>query len=105
LTLAVVAKDTITMATRQTRPLAAALPAPRKIPVADLYLDPDNPRLAGFELAIDRQDDIIRVLWEGSDSRQEPWSKGRFESDKTDNWATLGAEHPQQGHWYDCECG
>jgi hypothetical protein len=48
---------------------------------------------------------VVACRQKGSDSRQEPWSKGRFESDKTDNWATLGAEHPQQGHWYDCECG
>jgi hypothetical protein len=62
--IAVLGKEKTTMTTKQTRPPAAVLPPPQKIRVNDLYLDPDNPRLAGLELTIDQQDEIIRVLWD-----------------------------------------
>src|SRR5438874_1795818 len=32
-------------------------------PVRELYLDPENPRLAGLDLALDDQETIIRTLW------------------------------------------
>jgi len=41
-----------------------ALAAPRQVAVKDVYLDPENPRLAGLELTLDHQDEIARVLWE-----------------------------------------
>jgi hypothetical protein len=52
------------MATRQNRSVAITLPAPKPVEVNDLYLDPQNPRLAGLELTLDQQDEIIKVLWE-----------------------------------------
>lgn len=44
--------------------MAAQLPAPEYIPVSDLYLDPENPRLAGLDIRLDDQVAIARVLWE-----------------------------------------
>jgi len=52
------------MATRHNRFSAAALPLPQNVAVEDLYLDPENPRLADLELTVDQQGEIIKVLWE-----------------------------------------
>lgn len=40
-----------------------SLPSARPIPVGDLYLDPLNPRLAGFGLRVEDQAAILGVLW------------------------------------------
>lgn len=59
----VLAKGHFFMATKSSSTLAKPLPAATDVPVADLYLDARNPRLAGKELTVDDQDEIIRVLW------------------------------------------
>ena len=41
-----------------------SLRIPERVPVQDLYLDPENPRLAGLQLAVDQQDDITKILWQ-----------------------------------------
>ncbi len=58
--------DSASMAARSTRlPMTAdGLPAPADRPVAELNLDPRNPRLAGLDLSVDQQDEITRVLWQ-----------------------------------------
>ncbi len=50
------------MATKQAAP-AASLPPPKPIPVKDLFLDCLNPRLAGMDLSINDQDEILEILW------------------------------------------
>lgn len=40
------------------------LEAPQLVSVQNLYLDPENPRLAGLELTVDDQDKIARILWQ-----------------------------------------
>lgn len=52
------------MTTRQTQSTTGSLPAPKKLPVSDLYVDAQNPRLAGLELTVDQQDEIIKNLWQ-----------------------------------------
>ncbi len=37
--------------------------APEMVPVERLLLDPKNPRLAGSGLALDQQEEILKVLW------------------------------------------
>ncbi len=52
------------MATRHASTTAKPLSPPKDIPVKDLYLDPKNPRLAGDDLNIDHQDQIVKILWQ-----------------------------------------
>ena len=40
------------------------LPSAKPVAVKDLYLDPQNPRLAGRDLTIDQQDEILKTLWQ-----------------------------------------
>ncbi len=35
----------------------------KQVPINDLYLDPRNPRLAGMDLTLADQDQILKVLW------------------------------------------
>lgn len=51
------------MAAKQTLPVPKGLPQVRKIAVDNLLLDPMNPRLAGLNLTVDQQDEILRILW------------------------------------------
>jgi hypothetical protein len=51
------------MATKTSPTLAKLLPAAVDIPVASLSLDAKNPRLAGEELSVDDQDEIVLNLW------------------------------------------
>jgi hypothetical protein len=50
------------MATKHAAP-TKGLPQPKPLPVKDLYLDYRNPRLAGLNLSIDDQDEILKILW------------------------------------------
>jgi hypothetical protein len=50
------------MTTKQRTSSVGTLAAPKPVPVRELYLDPENPRLAGLELAVDQQDEIARIL-------------------------------------------
>jgi hypothetical protein len=52
------------MSTRQASTTARPLSSPKDLPVKDLYLDPKNPRLAGEDLNIDQQDEIVKILWQ-----------------------------------------
>ena len=52
------------MAAKKASPATKPLKSPTDIRVAQLYLDPKNPRLAGEELSVDDQDRIARLLWE-----------------------------------------
>jgi len=36
---------------------------PEMVPVQELFLDPDNPRLVELDVTVDDQDEITRVLW------------------------------------------
>ncbi len=49
---------------RQNKPSGADLPAAKPVAVKDLHLDPQNPRLAGLNLSLDQQDEIIKTLWQ-----------------------------------------
>jgi hypothetical protein len=51
------------MATKTSATTAKSLPAASDVPVADLFLDAKNPRLAGENLTVDDQDEIIHILW------------------------------------------
>ena len=51
------------MTTKQ-RKTPAGLSVAKPVSVGDLFLDPDNPRLAGMGLTIDDQDRILKVLWQ-----------------------------------------
>jgi len=53
------AKKTKTAETAQ----SVVAPGPEPLPVKDLYLDPQNPRLASSEVTIEDQDEILRILW------------------------------------------
>lgn len=52
------------MTTRHSSASTAPLPSAKPLLVRDLHLDPANPRLAGENLTIDQQDEILRKLWE-----------------------------------------
>lgn len=52
------------MTTRHTQPTEGSLPAAKAVAVRDLYLDPQNPRLADLQLTVDQQDKIAQVLWQ-----------------------------------------
>ena len=54
------------------------LPAPKKVLVKDLNLDPQNPRLAGLELTVDQQDEIIKNLWQDLFCFSRIWKNPRF---------------------------
>jgi hypothetical protein len=49
---------------KNSKPAEADLPPAKPVPVKDLYLDPQNPRLAGLQLTIDQQDQILKTLWQ-----------------------------------------
>lgn len=50
--------------TKQNAPTTAKpLPPPKEVQVKDLFLDPKNPRLAGEDLNVEQQDEIIKILW------------------------------------------
>jgi hypothetical protein len=51
------------MTARRTQP-NTNLPDAQDLPVKDLYLDPQNPRLASLELAVTQQDEIVKNLWQ-----------------------------------------
>ena len=51
------------MTSKPSQATSAKLPDPKPLPVKDLLLDPQNPRLAGLELTVDHQDEILKVLW------------------------------------------
>lgn len=51
------------MTTKQRR-TPRGLPAAKPVSVDELFLDPDNPRLAGMDLTVADQDQILRVLWQ-----------------------------------------
>lgn len=42
----------------------SSLPPPKEIRVEELYLDAKNPRLAGTDLSVDDQQEIVEVLWQ-----------------------------------------
>jgi len=44
--------------------MPSTLVPPELIPVSDLYLDPENPRLAGLDIRLADQEEILKVLWE-----------------------------------------
>jgi hypothetical protein len=44
--------------------MALQLAKPELIPTAELYLDPENPRLAGLDIEFGDQVEIARILWE-----------------------------------------
>ena len=48
---------------RKTTPLAKAFSESKPVAVADLYLDPKNPRLTDPTLQVSNQDEILRRLW------------------------------------------
>ncbi len=50
------------MMTKQ-RKTPVSLPQTKPVPVEDLFLDPENPRLAGLDLSVDDQDKILKILW------------------------------------------
>lgn len=52
------------MAAKPNKPAGTDLPSAKPVAVKDLYLDPQNPRLAGLELTIDQQDEILKTLWQ-----------------------------------------
>jgi hypothetical protein len=51
------------MSPRMTRAHDSTLPEPKDEEVKHLFLDPENPRLAGLGLSVDQQDAIVQVLW------------------------------------------
>ncbi len=51
------------MTTKEAEAVRHGLPAPKPEPVANLFLDHMNPRLASLHLTIDDQDEITQVLW------------------------------------------
>jgi len=52
------------MTTRHASTTPRPLSLPKDLPVKDLYLDPKNPRLAGEDLTVDQQDEIVKLLWQ-----------------------------------------
>ena len=52
------------MTTQRASISAKPLPPPKDLPVKHLFLDPRNPRLAGEDLAVDQQDEIVKILWQ-----------------------------------------
>jgi hypothetical protein len=51
------------MMPKNSRKPSADLPGPKPLPVNDLYLDAQNPRLAGLNLGVGQQDEILKNLW------------------------------------------
>jgi hypothetical protein len=51
------------MTTKQ-RKTPAGLPLATPVPIDELNLDPENPRLAGMDLTVDDQDKILKILWQ-----------------------------------------
>jgi hypothetical protein len=51
------------MMTRHESLTGKPLSPPKDILVKDLYLDPKNPRLAGEDLTVEQQDEIVKLLW------------------------------------------
>jgi hypothetical protein len=52
------------MTPRDSATTAKPLSPPKDLPVKDLYLDPKNPRLAGEDLTVEQQDEIVKLLWQ-----------------------------------------
>src|SRR5438046_2950484 len=50
----------------KTHKTPAGLPLAKPVPVEDLLLDPKNPRLAGMDLTVDDQEEILKALWQES---------------------------------------
>ena len=46
------------------RKTPSGLPTAKPVPIGELYLDPENPRLAGMDLTLNDQDQILKVLWQ-----------------------------------------
>lgn len=52
------------MTTRHSPHSTAQLPSAKPLLASNLFLDPANPRLAGENLTVDQQDEILRKLWQ-----------------------------------------